>query len=81
MKKIYSFLFAAASLLAVSSCQEEIVDPNPEILDTPVVKITASGGAETKTVLLRYLKMSQNMMMYGIGGIHQEHLHRMCQCT
>ena len=51
MKKIYSFLFAAASLLAVSSCQEEIVDPNPEILDTPVVKITASVGAETKTVL------------------------------
>ena len=52
MKKIYTLLFAASALFAATSCQEEIVDPTLE--DSSVkeaMTITATVGAETKTVL------------------------------
>ena len=52
MKKIYALLFAASALFAATSCQVEIVDPTLE--DASIkggMTITATVGAETKTVL------------------------------
>jgi len=51
MKKIYSFVFAAAALFSAASCQDELVNN-----ETPTVKgekftITAIADAQTKTAL------------------------------
>lgn len=51
MKKIYSIIFAAATLFAASSCQEEIVEPDLGTQENESMTITAGFGAETKTVL------------------------------
>lgn len=51
MKKIHTFLFAAIALFAATSCQEQIADPTPENTEKEVMTITATVGAETKTVL------------------------------
>ena len=51
MKKIYAFLCAASALFAATSCQQEIDAPIPEEIVKEVMTITATVGAETKTVL------------------------------
>lgn len=51
MNKIRTFLFAAIALFAAISCQEQIADPTPENTEKEVMTITATVGAETKTVL------------------------------
>lgn len=51
MNKIRTFLFAAIALFAATSCQEQIADPTPENTEKEVMTITATVGAETKTVL------------------------------